>query len=118
MQIINQPSNGQYNAVFSTAATVVIIPAATNVRGVIIDSTFYSWFISNTSQIVRANIMCITELAHGINDDNGPTGPVNVPKTAVFSNRIQFSAGQDISFNSTNTGATQRLSVTINYRIL
>lgn len=119
MQSINAAGLSAYNQVFSASSSPIIVPAATNVRGVIVLSICHNWHLGAINSILAVNMAgnSFGEFYSGLLDDNGPTGPINAAKSAVFNRPIQFNGGQDILLNYSITG-TARISTYVTYRVL
>ena len=119
MQLINQPGLSVYNQVFSASSSPIIVPLATNVRGVRVVAVAYNWFLGAINSQLALNLTSVTtsEFYAGMIDDNGATGPVNISKNQVFERDIQFSGGQNIVLNVSITG-TARVGVYVVIKVL
>lgn len=120
MQIINNPGGNNFGAFTITGSgTTVIQLAAANVRGIVINSVHYVWSFGAINGGVGALIDCggFDTLAF-INEDIGPTGLLNVARTALFNSPVQVRSGFDLRLIANFSGSPHRLSVAINYRIL
>lgn len=119
MQLINQPGLSVFNQVFSVSAAPIIVPLATNVRGVRIVAVAYNWFLGAINSQLALNITSVSsnEFYAGMIDDNGATGPINISKNQVFERDVQFSGGQNIALNVSITG-TARVGVYVVMKVL
>ena len=119
MQIINLPGGGTFSAATITASgTTTLVPLATNVRGIVIQSAFYSWQFGAVSSGLTVNLDCGSDSFALINEDIGPTGGLNVGRNVLFQNPVQIRAGSDFRIVAAISGSLVRLSYGINYKIL
>lgn len=120
MQIINNPGGGAFSAATITGSTTtILVPVATNIRGVIIQSVFYSWQFGAVSSGLTVSLDCGSNATCAlINEDIGPTGGLNVGRNALFQTPIQLPPGFDFRIVATLSGSLVRLSYGINYKIL
>ena len=119
MQIIHQPSPVNLANFLTTSSTVLFVSAGTNLIGVIIDRVTYRWTLGAINSFLQMSMQNagLTEFCAPLLDDNGPTGPINVPGLAVFEQRVQFGPGVAINLGVT-LGGTVRVSYNVQFRIL
>lgn len=120
MQIINRPSPTVFTSTFTATTLTTLVLAATNVRGVIVDFVEYTWILGAISSSVVLDIRnaALNEFCSPLQDDNGPTGPINVPRSGgKLVQPVQFGSGQDI-IARVNIFGTARVSVSMAYRVL
>lgn len=120
MQIIRSIIAGSTDAVGTVTAggTTLLIPLATNVRGVIIHRASYAWFLGAVASQVLAHVAGAGANRCGrLVNTNGAGGPVNIPQFASFQEEAQFPGGIDINLGVTIVG-TVRLDYAITYSVL
>lgn len=120
MQIIHQPGLTQFQVTVTATGQTTIILAAANVRGIVINSVYYSWLMGAVSSSVGAVILSGTTFAlhASINETNGPSGPINVQGRMMFEKSVQFPAGEDVRLSTNFSGGLTRLDLSIMYRTL
>lgn len=120
MQIINRTSPTVFTSTFTATTLTTLVLTAANVRGVIIDSVEYTWILGaiNSAVIFDIRNSALNEFCAPLQDDNGPTGPINVPRSGgKLVQPVQFTAGQDI-IARVNIAGTARASISMAYRVL
>ena len=120
MQIINRPSPAVFTGTFTATTLTTLVLTAANVRGVIVDFVEYTWLLGaiNSSIVFDVRNSALNEFCAPLQDDNGPTGPINVPRSGgKLVQPVLFTAGQDI-IARVNIFGTARASISLGYRVL
>lgn len=100
-----------------TGATI-IVPTATNVRGVIVYYTSWKWVLAAVASSITSRLLLTGgSVFNGIFDDNGAGGVVNIPSLIHHQNVIQIPAGVDLSVDHIIAG-TVRAQVQVGFRVL
>lgn len=119
MQIIQSPGKILSAGNQSVSTNIILVTAALNVRGVIIQevTTRYMLQALNSTAAVNISGAVGTLQSHGVFDLNGAAGPLNVPLAYSNVKEVQYPAGNDVILQIAITG-TVVLAYTVIGKIL